>query len=109
MQFTQCYATLNCSPLRVELLSGEYNNRNYVDWGIYNTNQKTFVNYLQLHGYKTCVAGKWQHDGGDASVHAMGFDKYLIHFPFTGPERDDDWNRYKNPKLYANGAYLSNA
>jgi arylsulfatase A len=109
MQFTHCYATPNCSPSRVELLSGKYNVRNYIDWGLYDISQKTFVSYLKANGYKTCVAGKWQLDGGDASVHAMGFDKYLIHYPFTDSKGHDDLHRYKNPVLYANGAYLPSA
>jgi arylsulfatase A len=106
MQFTHCYATPNCAPSRVELLSGKYNVRNYVDWAIYDTNQKTFVSYLKANGYKTCVAGKWQLDGGDASIRAMGFDKYLVHYPFTDSKGNDDMHRYKNPVLYSNGAYL---
>lgn len=106
MQFTHCIATPNCCPSRVELLSGKYSFRNYSEWSIYNTAAPTFVSLLKGAGYATCVAGKWQFDGGDASAKAMGFDKYLLHYPFLLPDGNDDYHRYKNPVLYSNGAYL---
>lgn len=109
-QFTQCFSLPNCSPSRIELLSGVYNFRNYTNWGIYNTNYKTFANLLQKGGYKTSVTGKWQMDGGDESIKKMGFDDYLVFDPFVGDENDDENNkndyRYKNPKLYSNSVFL---
>lgn len=70
--------------------------------------QKTFANLLHDNGYFTCVAGKWQLDGGDASVRAFGFDDYMLWNPFAediaGAENDK--GRYKNPKIYQNGSYL---
>lgn len=109
MQFTKCYATPNCSPTRVMMLTGKYNFRNYTEWGHLNNDQKTFVNMLHDNGYFTCVAGKWQLDGGEQSVHNFGFDDYMLWNPFNddvkGKEMDE--GRYKNPKIYQNGNYLS--
>src|SRR6185436_19720058 len=58
MQFTHCFASGMCSPARVMLLTGKYGFRNYHDWGILDTTQKTIANMLHDHGYATCVAGK---------------------------------------------------
>ena len=106
MQFSHCFATPNCCPSRVELLSGKYNFRNYIDWGVFDLSQKTFVNYLNEAGYATCVAGKWQFGNGDTAAKQMGFDKYLLFDPFTEPDDNGGKERYKNPTLYENGAYL---
>ena len=106
MQFSHCFATPNCCPSRVELLSGKYGVRNYIDWGNYDLSQKTFVNYLHDAGYATCVAGKWQFGHGDMGATQMGFDKYLLFDPFTDADDNGGTERYKNPKLYQNGDYL---
>jgi len=107
MRFTQCYALPLCSPSRIELITGKYNFRNYTQWGRLDTTQKTFANMLQLAGYKTCYAGKWQLDGGDNSIRKFGFDKYLIWLPFLPKsELIESTYRYKNPHLYQNGKFL---
>jgi arylsulfatase A len=107
MRFTQCQSCPNCSPSRVELLTGKYNFRNYTGWGSLDTTQKTFVNMLHDAGYKTCVAGKWQLDGGDVSLHKFGFDKYRVFLPFyVSDETSENKRRYKNPKLYEHGHFL---
>ncbi len=106
IQMSHCFATPNCCPSRVELLSGKYGFRNYRDWSAYDTTVNTFVNYLQDAGYATCAVGKWQLGGGDASAKRMGFDQYLLHYPFNNEKGNDDAHRYKSPSLYQNGAYL---
>lgn len=106
-RFTQCHACPNCSPSRVELLTGKYGFRNYTGWGNLNTDQKTFANLLQDAGYKTCVAGKWQIGGGDTSIRKFGFEKYLVFQPFyVTNESIENKYRYKSPKLYENGQFL---
>lgn len=107
IRFTQCHACANCSPTRVELFTGKYNFRNYTGWGSLSATQKTIANMLHDAGYKTCVAGKWQLDGGDMSIRKFGFDKYRVFQPFY-LERENIENkyRYKNPRLYENGSYL---
>jgi arylsulfatase A len=107
MQFTQCETAPNCSPSRVMLLTGKYNFRNYIDWGILDTSQYTIANLLRRAGYSTCVAGKWQLDGGDASLKRFGFEKYRVFLPFNINENDENWYRYKNPHLYENGKFLA--
>lgn len=110
VQFTGCNVCPNCVPTRIELLTGKYGFRNYTGWGILDPAQKTVANMLQDAGYKTCVAGKWQLGGGDASIRGFGFDKYLVFEPFyTNDEENENKYRYKNPRLYQNGNYLLKA
>lgn len=110
MQFTQCHASPLCSPSRCMLLTGKYNFRNYTAWGKLDTSQHTIANMLKDAGYATCVSGKWQLDGGEKSIHAFGFDEYMVWDPYyhTGKGRGDELadGQYKNPKIYANGSFL---
>jgi len=109
MQFTQCYGLPMCTPSRFEVLTGKYNNRNYSDysWGHMDVSQRTIANMLHDAGYATCIAGKWQLDGGDNSIHTFGFDTYSVSIPFKQKKfHDDELDLYKNPKIYQKGNYL---
>jgi arylsulfatase A len=85
------------------LLTGKYNFRNYTRWGKMDTSERTIANMLKDAGYKTACYGKWQFEGGDASVHAFGFDRYCIWSAF---QQEGD-PRYKSPHLYTNGAFIA--
>ncbi len=106
MQFTQGRAAPKCSPSRFMLMTGKYNFRNYTEWGVLNTSERTIANMLHDEGYATCVAGKWQFDGGDISIRKFGFDKYSVFLPFHAGEVEEDVYRYKNPHIYENGSFL---
>jgi len=74
------------------------------------TSQKTIANLMKNAGYTTCMAGKWQFDGGDASIRAFGFDKYLVTNPFNVDFEDNGTLKfYKDPQIYENGAYWPDA
>ena len=131
LQFEQCHSTPLCSPSRTELLTGKYSFRNYGAWGDMDTTNRTIANMLRDNGYNTLATGKWQLNGGDAGIHALGFNDYLVHGPFTrtdggdryGAAEDDDiadlffggsattktggtnHSCYKDPDLYWQGAY----
>lgn len=105
MRFTQCHATPLCSPSRFMIMTGKYNFRNYRQWGIMDSTQRTFGNMFRDAGYKTAVYGKWQMDGGDRSVRNFGFDDYLL----WDPNRNEQEQRYKSPRLYQNGAYIADS
>lgn len=60
MRFNYCYATPLCTPSRVQLMTGKYNNSNYIGFGLLDPTEKTFGHYMQEAGYKTFIAGKWQ-------------------------------------------------
>ena len=111
MQFTHCYASAMCSPSRITLMTGKYGFRNYHEWGILDTTQKTMANILKDHGYRTCVSGKWQLDGGNASIHKFGFNTYSIFDPYQeedSSENEENKYRYKNPAIYQSSTYLPN-
>ncbi|QEC66432.1 sulfatase-like hydrolase/transferase [Panacibacter ginsenosidivorans] len=109
MRFTRFHASPLCSPSRVMLLTGKYNFRNYTVWGVLDTTSKTIANMLKDAGYKTSVVGKWQLDGGDASISAAGFQDYMIWSPFTsknGERVKGKGSRYKDPVIYQNAGFL---
>jgi len=60
MRFEHCYSQPLCTPSRVKIMTGQYNFRNYVNFGVLDPKQKTFGHLLQNCGYATCVVGKWQ-------------------------------------------------
>jgi len=106
MSFQECYASANCSPARFMLLTGKYNFRNYHEWGVMDRSQRTIGNMLQNAGYATCYVGKWQLDGGDASIRAFGFDKYNVWLPYKRVPEEADGSRYKSPLLYESRKFL---
>jgi hypothetical protein len=99
MRFTRAYATPLCTPTRAQLLTGKYNFRNYETFGVLDTAERTFANYLQSAGYTTAVAGKWQLSGSFQTPHHFGFHEYLV----WQLERPDYWGRYKDPNLTRHG------
>jgi arylsulfatase A len=107
MQFTQCHFTPLCSTSRLELLTGKYNFRNYTGWGVFPTGNKTIANMLHNAGYVTCLSGKWQFIGGNATIKNAGFDTYCINgagengIRVNGAPLKGQW--YKNPHIYQNG------
>jgi arylsulfatase A len=105
MRFTNCYSSPLCSPSRFALMSGKYNFRNYDGWGTYAMSEQMMSNVMQDAGYKTYVSGKWQFDGGDASIRGHGFDGYSVWSAFRG----DNGSHYKAPRIYENSTYLPSA
>lgn len=98
INFINNYATPLCSPSRVLMMTGKYNNRNYVGWGDLERSNKTIGNLMHSAGYATGVFGKWQHGGGDTSFAAFEFDEAFVHDAFDASRRG---NRYKSPHLYS--------
>lgn len=97
VRFEQCHVQPLCTPTRVEVMTGIYNQRNYANFGLLDPSQKTFGNLLKDAGYATCVAGKWQLGNGWKGPKNFGFDEYALWQLFKkGP-------RYKNPNLEING------
>ena len=113
MQFSQCNASPLCSPSRFMLLTGKYNFRNYTQWGVMDTTQRTIANMMRNAGYATGISGKWQLAGGAASVNALGFDKYMVYDAFDGAdvlgESESSGRQYKDPQVYVKGANLADS
>ncbi len=107
MKFEHCYSQPLCTPSRVKIMTGQYNFRNYVNFGVLEPSQKTFGHLLRGSGYATCVVGKWQLYGsvdqsaevrGTGSLPAQaGFDEHCLwQIIKRGP-------RYKDPLMIRNG------
>ena len=111
LQFTKAHTAPLCSPSRFMLMTAKYNFRNYTTWEVMDTSQRTIANLLKTKGYTTCAAGKWQFDGGDASIHAFGFDRYLVTDPYktTVEENGGRVRVFKDPQVYENGNFWPDA
>jgi arylsulfatase A len=108
MKFNLCYATPMCSPTRVELLTGRYSFRNYVQWRGLDPKERTFAQILRQAGYKTAHAGKWQFEGYDQRpplIERSGFDEYLSidEVYQLEAEKRGEGNVFWNPLLWRNG------
>ena len=90
VRFTHCYSQPLCTPTRVQLMTGLYNQRNYVRFGLLPEGSTTFAMLLRDAGYRTCVAGKWQLEGGLEGPGKFGFDTYCL------------WQLDRRPPRYAN-------
>lgn len=116
VKFTNAHAQPVCTPSRVKIMTGKYNIRNYVDFGILDIHEPTFGNMFRDAGYKTCVAGKWQLTPQDLNgPNRAGFDEYCLWNFQTGADQEHlkqefqgRNSRYKNPDLFSNGKRLEN-
>ena len=104
MRFTNCHSTPLCTPSRVQIMTGKYNFRNYIGFGILDPEEKTFGHYMKEAGYRTLVTGKWQLYGNDVQQKLVngrkgslpeeaGFDDYMLW------QVKDRGYRYKDPTL----------
>ncbi|OUX37895.1 MAG: hypothetical protein CBE26_02280 [Kiritimatiellaceae bacterium TMED266] len=101
-QFNQAHAQNICTPSRVQIMTGQYNVRNYVRFATLDQSQHTFGQAFRCAGYATAVVGKWQL-GGDAKTIAMlGFDEHCL-WNIRGAAGE----RYVSPTLLTNGEALS--
>ena len=99
VRFTHCYAQPNCTPTRVQLVSGQSNVRNYVQFGYLDPAVTTFGTLFKQAGFATCIVGKWQfgHEIPAKPKH-FGFDEHCLHhyLPTVGKDR------YANPGIAYN-------
>lgn len=97
IKFDYAFSQPLCTPTRVQLMTGIYNVRNYVRFGLLDWKQTTFANLFKKAGYATCISGKWQLEGGYEAPAHFGFDEYCLWQLNRRPER------YRNPGLEING------
>jgi len=112
IRFEHCYAQPLCTPSRVKIMTGQYNFRNYEDFGYLNPKEQTFGNLLKDAGYATCVAGKWQLNGLNRNnpgnndttrPHHFGFDEFCL---WQLNRWAGEGERYANPLINQNGMEL---
>ncbi len=97
MRFEQCHVQPLCTPTRVQLMTGLYNIRNYIEFGRLDPSATTFAHLLKSAGYATGVGGKWQLGLESDSAQRFGFeDAFLWHHLRRA-------SRYPNPGFEHNG------
>ncbi|HYE19834.1 MAG TPA: sulfatase-like hydrolase/transferase [Tepidisphaeraceae bacterium] len=97
VRFEHCYAQPLCTPTRVQLMTGIYNVRNYVDFGNMDPKSVTFANLFKNAGYATGICGKWQLGHDRDLPRRFGFDESFLWQHTRRPPR------YANPGLEING------
>ena len=104
IRFQHAHSQPLCTPSRVQIMTGIYNNRNYLRFGILDPAQVTFANLLRDAGYTTAIGGKWQLLGDYEGVRNFGFDRHCLwqlnrrpsRYPNPGLEIDGERRDFKN-------------
>jgi arylsulfatase A len=104
VRFENCHAQALCTPSRVQIMTGQYNVRNYSSFGNLDRSQISFGNLFKNAGYKTVVAGKWQLGKENDSPRHFGFDESCL-WQQSLPRKDTAGHdtRFSNPVLQLNG------
>lgn len=97
VRFEHCHVQPLCTPTRVQLMTGIYNVRNYLNFGTLLRTEQTFGHYLQEAGYATGICGKWQLGREPDSPQHFGFQESCLWQHTRRPPR------YANPGLEYNG------
>ena len=101
VRFTHCYSQPLCTPSRVQIMTGQYNFRNYTEFGALHPEETTFGHLLKKAGYATCVVGKWQlaarNKGIGTYPDKAGFDEHCLW------QVDRLGSRYWDPLIQENG------
>lgn len=97
VRFEHCHSQPLCTPTRVQLMTGKYNVRNYLNFGTLVREETTFAQLLKKAGYATGICGKWQLGREKDAPRHFGFDEALLWQHTRRPPR------YANPGLELNG------
>lgn len=97
VRFENCHTTPLCTPTRVQLMTGRYNVRNYLNFGTLPKGETTFARLLKDAGYATGICGKWQLGAEKGLPQHFGFDESCLWQHTRRPPR------YANPGLEYNG------
>lgn len=110
MRFEHCYSQPICTPTRVQIMTGLYNDRNYIRFGVLRRGETTFAHLLKDAGYATAIAGKWQLGKEKDSPQHFGFEKSLLwqhtrsgRMPKPENKKGVYDKRFENPYLERNG------
>jgi arylsulfatase A len=97
VRFEHCHVQPLCTPTRVQLMTGRYNVRNYLNFGTLLRTETTFAHRLKAAGYATGICGKWQLGQETDAPRHFGFDESCLWQHTRRPPR------YANPGLEYNG------
>lgn len=105
--FPNMHAQPLSSPSRVQLMTGLYNDKNYVCFGYMNDDEPTFSQLAQQAGYTTGMFGKWQLGRSREMPTRLGWDEWClfqleVYKEFNGPTGTD---RYANCMMDNHGHY----
>ena len=78
IRYENMHSTPLSTPSRVQLMTGVYNDRNYVNFGYMNDDEHTFAHLARQAGYSTAVVGKWQLGRSREMVGKLGFDEWCL-------------------------------
>jgi arylsulfatase A-like enzyme len=118
MRFTHAYAQPLCTNTRLQLMTGLYNNRNWLAFGILDPRARTIGHWMGEAGYHSCMVGKWQLQSYDPPdfpgadkrrgigmrPEAAGFDEFCV---WHAAHTEDKGSRYADPVIYQNGSFRS--
>ena len=115
IRFDNAHVQPLCTPTRVQLMTGKYNFRNYIGFGLLAPDEVTFGHIFSDAGYKTLISGKWQlysynppEEWPEArnkgqQIEDAGFDEYCV---WHAHHTEEKGSRYKDPIIYEKGEYL---
>ncbi len=116
MRFENAHVMPLCTPTRVSLMTGKYNFRNYIGFGLIRPDEITVGHLLSNAGYNTCISGKWQlysynppdqypeYRSKGQKIEDAGFDEFCV---WHAHHTEEKGSRYKNPVIFQNGTYLN--
>ena len=105
--FPNMHAQPLSSPSRVQLMTGQYNDRNYVCFGYMNDDDPNFAQLARQAGYTNGMFGKWQLGRDRGMPTRLGWDEWClfqldVYKEFNGPTGTD---RYANCMMDNHGHY----
>ena len=107
VRFTNAHVQPLCTPTRVQVMTGQYNIRNYIGFGQLKRGETTFGNLLRDAGDHTAIAGKWQLGRSAELPNQFGFDEHVLwqHTRFAPRYPNPGLELQSEPRDYSSGEY----